>query len=173
MTWKAYALLSVPGLVATYLVSTPGSSPAPAVPRRVVAAQEQATTDIQELSVKLQARVRAEIAYREPSRNPFRFSARRADRQAAAATLAGGVEPVAQPPAVFVPPPVPLTLVGMTADEADGVVHRTAIISTGQDVVLVREGDAVGRDYKVSKIGEDGVELTAADGAVRRLPFRP
>jgi len=172
MSWKSYLLVSGVGVMATYFVSTPvaplESRP---VSRRVEAAQVQAANDIQQLSLQLQQRVRAEVTFREPSRNPFRFSARPAPVSPMAELSAAAPAAVA----MAAPPALPLlSLIGIAADEVDGGTQRTAIISTGQAVLLVRDGDAVGADYKVSKVEDGAVELkSTADGSVRRLAFKP
>ena len=170
MYLKASALVSGAGLIAMYFATTPGrpAEPRP-VSRSTAAAQVQAAEDIEELAVRLRARVRAEVAFREPARNPFRFSAR---RPVPAAAVAGVVPEVVAAPA---PPQLPLlSLIGIAADDVDGATERTAIISTGQSVLLVRSGDAVGPGYTVAKVEEDAVELTStADGTIRRLMFRP
>ena len=164
--------MSGAGVIGTYLLSTPmAPEPSPAVPRRVVAAQAQAAGDIQELAVRLQAGVRAEVAFREPERNPFRFSSR-ADPPKTTPELEPAAPAAAAVPA---PPALPvLSLIGVAADDVDGVIQRTAIISTGQSVLLVREGDAVGAGYTVLKVEEGAVDLTStADRSVRRLAFTP
>ncbi len=172
MSWKSYVLVSGAGLIGTYFLSTP-ATPEPGAPvsRRVVAEQVRAAGDIQELAVRLQARVRAEVAFREPARNPFRFSPRPTPREAAPASV------VAAPAAAVAPAPPALpflALIGVAADDVEGVTQRTAIISTGQSVLLVRDGDAVGAGYTVRRVEEGAVDLTStADGSGRRLTFTP
>ncbi len=172
MYLKSSALVSGVGLIAMYFVTTPKppAEPRP-ISRSAAAAQVQATGEIQELSVRLQARVRAESAFREPARNPFRFSARAAAPAVPTATGETAPDVVAAP----APPQVPmLSLIGIAADDVDGATQYTAIISTGQTVLLVRTGDAIGAGYTVAKVEEGAVELTAtADGTIRRLTFRP
>jgi hypothetical protein len=174
MYLKASALVSGAGLIAMYFVTTPKPPAEPrAVSRVAAAAQAQATEQIGELAVRLQARVRAEVAFREPARNPFRFSARLAPSAAVPGVAAAAPDVVAAP----APPQVPaltLTLIGIAADDIDGATEHTAIISTGQSVLLVRAGDAVSAGYTVAKVEEGAVELTStADGTSRRLTFRP
>ncbi len=54
----------------------------------------------------------------------------------------------------------------------DGQSQRTAILTSAADVLFAKEGDRVG-SYTVTRIDETGVELTAADGTVRRLSLTP
>jgi len=169
MTWKSYALVSGVGVIATYLVSSPPPLVDRSSARRAQAAPAQATADIQELAVRLQTRVQAETAFRQPARNPFRFAAPRQAAPAASVPL-----PVASlPPSAPLPTPMPMSLLGMASDDVDGVEQRTAIVKTGDDVVLVRVGESVA-GYTVTKIEAAGIELTSAtDGSIRRLAFRP
>ena len=174
MTWKSYVIASGAGLLATYLVSTPPpSAPArvPAAVERAAAPQATSTVDIQAEASRLQARVREEIAYREPSRNPFRYGGR--DRAPRAPV--GEPDVVPAPPEPVPPPvpePTPITLAGIAAKVVEGVRQRTAILLTPNGPMEVREGDAVG-DYRVVRIEEDAVELAVADGTRRRLSLRP
>jgi hypothetical protein len=174
MTWKAYLLVSSgAGVLATVLVSPPASPterPTPA--RKAGASRNKATSDIQQLAVQLQSRVQVEKAYRQPARNPFRFSARNsAPPRAVSATPAAVTQP---PPAAPAPPPLAeFSLLGMTADLVDGVTQRTAILKTAQGVVLVKVGDAAGSGYTVDSVSEGAVELKSADGTTRRISFKP
>jgi hypothetical protein len=179
MTWKSYVLASG-GLLATYVASGP-VRPAQdvAAPRRVAAARANAATDIQEQAMRLQARERQRGtgAFRPPSRNPFRFSMRPAPARVVVESSAPPVAltaPVRVPPAITPPVITPvITLSGVATDDVGGTLQRTAILSTGGGVLLVREGDAVGADYKVAKIDEAWVDLVATDGSVRRVSFKP
>jgi hypothetical protein len=171
MTWKSYVLASG-GVIATYLASVP-VRPVEDVPApRRVATRPSAAADIQEQAVRLQARTRQRSPYREPSRNPFRFSARSAPSRAVVeAPWAVAPSPVVVTTPVPVPPVISLS--GVAADEVGGAIQRTAILSTPGGVLLVREGDAVGAEYTVGKIFENAVDLIATDGSVRRVSFRP
>lgn len=168
MTWKSYTLVSGVGVIATYLVSAPPTITSRA-PARAPAAHTRAASDIQELAVRLQARVQAETTFRRPARNPFRFIAR--PQPAPVVTLSSPL-PVAE---IALPPALPpVALLGMAVDDVDGVEQRTAIVKTASDVVLVRVGDAVEGGYTVSKIEEGAIELrSTADGAIRRISFTP
>jgi hypothetical protein len=172
MTWKLYALVSGgASLLATYLISTPTMvpgrvAPAAAAPQRTVR-QTQDEIDIQELAARLQARVRAEVKYQEPGRDPFRFVTRRSAPQ-----VISPKPRVIDAPA-FVPAPVlpPITLAGMATDQVDGVPQRTAVLSTPAGILIVREGESVAGLYRVVTIEDEAVELEAADGTRRTLRF--
>jgi hypothetical protein len=174
MTWKSYAIASGAALVATYL----GSSPPPSAPGHAPAAVERTATtpppapavDIQAEASRLQARVRGEIEYQEPSRNPFRYGRQaRAARAPVPEPEVPDLQEVALPP---VPQPPAITVAGIAATVVEGVRQRTAILMTQTGPLEVREGDAVG-DYRVVRIEEDAVELATADGTRRRLSLRP
>ena len=64
-------------------------------------------------------------------------------------------------------------LAGIAEDAgADGPV-RTAIISGGGQLFMVKEGETVTPRYRVAKISADVVELTdVIDNSVRRLALR-
>src|SRR5262245_58323548 len=170
MTWRLYALLSGGAFVATYLVSGP-RPPVPVHPpaHAATTSAPRANTDdsdIQALADRLQARVRAEMNYKAPTRNPFAFGVTRQrvePRQV--------IAPNAAPPA-FVPAPVrpSFSLSGIASDRVDGAILRTAIFSAPTGVSLVREGDIVGGTYRVVSIGEDSVTLeSTSDGSSLRM----
>ena len=178
MSWKAYAAVSGAGLLATYLFSVPPAvTPGRQAPPRAdsIGRRPQPAFDIQEQAARLQMRVREEAEYREPSRNPFRFGARPVTRRPVTPS-ASPEEPVAPPPPSGPPPPPPappIRLSGIATNTVDGVRQRSAILMTPAGILTVREGDAVGAEYKVVRIEEDAVELAAADGSSRRITLRP
>lgn len=169
MTWKLYAVVSAGAFVATYLVSSPPVSappPSAASPTRP-AARPTAGSDIQQLADRLQARVRSEIEYREPARDPFHFAPPRATRPVTS-SAPSVVE--APPPPAAVPVLPNVTLSGVATDVVDGSPKRTAVLSTPAGVLMLREGDSVGGLYRVIAIAEDSIELEAtADGSRRTL----
>lgn len=172
MNWKSTAAVSGATLLATWLGWTP-SRPL-AVDATVPTASREArpvaaAADIEEQAARLQTRVRDELDYRDPARNPFRFVARPAVVAAAPRIAEPPPGPLAEQPGSDL---LPYTLSGMAADTIDGRLQRTAIISTASDVLFVKEGDHVGR-YVATAVDEHGVELTAADGTIRRLILTP
>jgi hypothetical protein len=173
MNWKSTAVVSGATLLATWFgwTSTPGDlTPARQAPARDV--RPAGGTDIQEQAERLKIRVRREVEFQDPSRNPFRFGARRAARRIdnGAAIAAPPVTGAAGEPAA--PVPAPLTLSGIAEENADGQTRRTAIISTSSGPAFVRPGDRVD-GYAVTRIEDTFAELTADDGTVRRLTLAP
>ena len=175
MTWKSYALMSGAGIFATYLASPPllpqrGTSAPPA--EQSAAVSNEPAVNIEEEAARLQARLRAEAAFRAPARNPFRFEDP-PTRPAPSARGDGSAAAVGAPA-----PPEPelpfVVLSGIATDVVDGEPQRTAVLTTASDVLLVREGEMVGSDYRIRAIEADRVDLeSVADGTIRvlRLPF--
>jgi hypothetical protein len=123
--------------------------------------------EIQEQAARLLTRVRGELGYQEPKRNPFRFTARPIATPPRTRPLAVTVTalPVATP--VF-----PFTLQGMAIDRVDDQSQRTAIVASASDVLLLKLGDSLG-SFIVTRLDEAEVELTGADGTVRTLTLTP
>jgi hypothetical protein len=175
MTWKSTAVAGVATLTATWLASY---SPVgrPAAPRSTapsVARTERAAAEIQREADRLHTRLAQVGGYRDPSRNPFQFNARRAARQAPRSEPAITVEdlPRERTPE---PPTLRLTLAGIAEDTVGEELVRTAIISTPTDVLLVKVGDPVGDQFTVGVITADAVELVRRDtGATVRLALKP
>jgi hypothetical protein len=174
VTWKTYVIVSaVPTLVATYLVANPPAiTPprAPAAGQRATPAELAPAIDIAEQAARLQARVREEIEYQEPSRNPFRYAARRPAPRASVPDEAVVAEPEITPP---VPEPPSIRVTGIATRTVDGASRRTAVLITAAGPLEVNEGDPVGAEYRVVRIEADAVELAAADGTRRRINLRP
>lgn len=176
MTWKAYSAVSGATVLAGWLglASTPPSN---APEGRVTALRDASSPgagtslDIEREAMRLQARVRREVAYAEPRRNLFRFGAARAIGRPM-------VEPPtdaapAQPSMRAVPPPA-LSLAGIAEDQVEQRVERTAILSSPDGVLLVREGDDVLGQYRVEAIEGEAVALVRhLDGTTLRLGLRP
>jgi hypothetical protein len=168
MDWKSTAVISGAGILATWFFSMPPTSvPARAVAPAARPPQTAATKiDIEKEAARLQVHRVEGPRYTEPSRNPFRFNARREPARATAEVVA------VAPPPVLPPPPPRITLDGVAADTMDAQPHRTAILNTETGVVLAKEGDEV-VGYRVQKIAADAVELVKIDdGSVLRLGLR-
>ena len=169
MTWKSYAAASGATVLAGWLASTPPVSVAennPAIPARSPQAVSSAASDIVEQASRLQARIRREAAYVRPQRNPFQFEAARPAEEAVP-EQPELPEPVSGP--VTAPPPT-VTLAGVAEDRLPQGIERTAILSTQAGVLLVRVGDEVPGQYRVSSVEEEAVVLVSlADGSTLRL----
>lgn len=170
MTLKSYLLLSGGGgLLMTYLLtSQPGVTTGERAARQPAAPRPAAKVDIEHEASRLQTRVRPEVEYREPSRNPFRFGSRPAPARASGTPARPPVEERVEIPA-DPPAPPPIRLAGVANDGG----KRSAFLITVQGVLTVREGDSVPPEYRVGRIEEDAIELVAADGTTRRLKLRP
>jgi hypothetical protein len=67
-----------------------------------------------------------------------------------------------------------MALTGIAEDTAGATSVRTAVLSTPDDVLLVREGDTVAGQYRVGPVMPSFVELTRlSDGSVVRLSLKP
>lgn len=173
MTWKTTAGASGLMLVATWLAShSPVGGPRqPPSAAPSAAHTESASAEIQREADRLHDRLQQAAAYREPSRNPFRFGAPRPPARPAPAEPAITIEEMPAAPAPATPR---LTLSGIAEDVAGEQVVRTAIISSPETLHLVKVGDVVGEMYRVAVITADGVELVRLDDqSVVRLSLRP
>jgi hypothetical protein len=177
MTWKSTAVLSAAGLFATWLASAPPlRPPLPAASTPPSAARtEAAAAEIQEQASRLHVRVQEAVAYQEPSRNPFRFSARIHARPAPVGTSSARLQPEGEPvTSLPARPTLPIALSGIAQDTVEGRTVRTAIISTPDGVQLLKEGEMLAGQYKVAAIGADAVELVrVSDGSTVRLGLKP
>jgi len=165
MNWKSTTAFSGVTLLAAWLGQPPKTPPA-ATSDADSRVSRPVANDIQAQANRLQVRVRREMDYRDPTRNPFRFTERRA-------VPAPRADRVVAPPAALAPPAaprLPFELSGMASDGGDA--PRTAILTTPSDVVFVTQGDHVA-GYTVTRVDETGIEVTAADGSVRRLTLTP
>jgi DUF1009 family protein len=57
----------------------------------------------------------------------------------------------------------------MATTTVDGVVQRTAILSSLQGVTLVKEGETLDTGYRVISITEESVTLESTDGTQNTL----
>lgn len=178
MTWRSTAVVSGAGLLATWLASAP---PSPfQTPRTQVATASRASqqtaamaADIQREADRLRVRLREDPVFREPSRNPFRF----APRARVAPAPREPAPTITEEPMAPVPtgrPTLRITLSGIAEDKVGDQVVRTAIVSTPSDVLLVKEGEQIGDQYKVVTIAADAIELVRLeDGSIVRLALKP
>jgi hypothetical protein len=175
MTWKSTAVAGIATITATWLASyAPAGRPTgPQSSAATVAGTEQAALDIQREADRLHARIAQVTAYRDPNRNPFRFSARRAPARAPRPAPPTTIEemPANLPP---MEETLRVTLDGIAQDTVGEELVRTAIVSTPDDVFVVKVGDAIAGQFTVARIDADAVELVRFDtGASVRLSLRP
>ena len=171
MTWKAYAAVSGATVLAGWLASSPpANAPSDTTPPvRSPGPAGASATDIQEQAERLRTRLRGERDYTAPQRNPFRFD-EGGDVYPATPERGTTFEPESEPEAVApAPAPPPMSLSGIAADQVNGQISRTAIVSSPGGVELLREGDEF-LGYRVVRIESEAVELIRiADGTTRRL----
>jgi hypothetical protein len=175
MTWKSTTVAGLATVAATWVASyapagRPTGSPSTAP---TVAQTETVAAQIQQEADRLHARLAQVGAYRDPRRNPFQFNARRSARQAPRPEPVVTIEDLADEPSPA-PPTLRITLAGIAEDTVGGEQVRTAIVSTPDDVLLVKVGDAIGDQFTVAAIGADAIELVRTDtGATVRLALKP
>jgi hypothetical protein len=119
---------------------------------------------------RLHERLAPAVAPSAPGRNLFTFRAIpvRAPAPVHEAPRAALIE--LAPPPIALPP---LKLAGIAEDDGSDGPVRTAFISGGGQLFMVKEGDHVTSRYSVTKISADVVELTdAIDNSTRRLALR-
>lgn len=177
MTWKSTAAASGLMLVGTWLAShAPVGGPrreGPVAPSAT--STERAAAEIQREADRLHGRMQQVAAFRSPARNPFHFSSRPpaapAPRRAPALTVDDMAPPADTPPP---PPTLRVLLSGIAEDLVGDEVIRTAIVSTPDDVHLVKVGETIRDTFRVTRIDADGVELLRLDdGSAVRLSLRP
>jgi hypothetical protein len=163
MTWKSTAAASGAMVVATWLASHAPVGRPRAQPSTVPSAAntETAAAEIQREADRLHGRLNQVAAYKLPQRNPFRFG----DRPVSAPVARQPVMTVEQiaPTPQPAPPTIRLRLAGIGEDVMGDEVIRTAIISTPENVHVVKVGETIADAYKVEKIAADAVELIRLD----------
>jgi hypothetical protein len=173
MTWKSTAAASGLMVIATWLAShapVGGPREQPLVAPSA-AHTEAAAAEIQREAARLHDRLQQVAAYKLPTRNPFRFGSPPARSARPEATIS-----VEQAAPAAVEPQVPtlrIMLSGIGEDAAGDQVTRTAIISTPDDVHIVKVGETIAGVYTVTDIAADSVELARVDdGSTVRLSLK-
>lgn len=124
-----------------------------------------AVVDLGAQADRLKARLAEVTAYRQPARDAFQFGPppRRVEESPRPLTIEA-------PSPVVAPVRPPYGLAGMAATTENGVIQRTAILSSLQGVSLVKEGETLDTGYRVMSITEDSVILESVnDGAQTTL----
>ena len=155
MNYKRTATIGVVGGALAVWLAAAGTSDvrvAPTVIKKTRA--ELSGAELASEITKLHERLRPTIAPRQEGRNLFQFNAARA--AVAAPRRADPPEADAVP---ALPPPPSLKLSGIAEDRGTDGPVRTAIISTGGELFLAKEGEMVTPRFKVSRISADVVEL--------------
>ena len=174
MKFKRTATIVVVGAVlAAWLAGAATSKriiPPPIItpPQAIDARGAELTNEI----ARLRDRLRPTAVPVQPRRNLFTF------RSTAVNPIPLTNTPASPPAPLEQPAPRPsepaLKLAGIAEDGDPQTPERTAIISGGGQLFMVKEGDSVTPRYRVARISSDGVELTDTinPGIIRRLMLR-
>ena len=122
---------------------------------------------VQSQAGRLRQRLAAAPTLTAPIRNPFTFAAR---EPVAAPAMTVRSRTLAAPVAADPPlPEPPLVLLGV----AEQGSTRTAMIGSGDELLMATEGQTLAGRYRVAKVGADAIELVdLGTGATRRLFLR-
>lgn len=117
--------------------------------------------DVQSQASRLRQRLAQAPSLRAPIRNPFSFpsrdSAPAVSHRAAAIVPTSGAAPALEPA---------LVLIGIAEEGAS----RTAMIASGDELLMTTEGQVLAGRYRVAKVSADALELVdLVTGATRRL----
>jgi hypothetical protein len=151
-------------LLAGWLASAAGVG-RPAIPPLPVRSADAVQLDalasgVQSQASRLRVRLAAAPAPKAEVRNPFSFAI--LPRPSAVAARPA----IETPLAIELPPEPNLVLLGLAEDGST----RTAMIESGDDLLMATEGQTLVGRYRVSKVGPDAVELIdLTTGTTRRL----
>lgn len=107
----------------------------------------------------------------QPKRNPFVFQPAPSSRPAPAAR--GNTDAAAEPLEPVAAPRGPVfSLSGIAADEQDGTMVFTAIVSDGRQIHLLKVGDTLPGGLTVVRVTESTVILADETGGERTLSLR-
>jgi hypothetical protein len=164
---RAAAYLGGGMLLAAWLASAAGVG-RPSIPPVASLSPETVqldalASDVQSQALRLRQRLAAAPAPRATIRNPFEFVALQPP------TVSSKTPALSTPPVVEAPPEPNLVLIGLAEDGAT----RTAMIESGDDLVMATEGQTIVSRYRVVKVGADAIELVdVVTGTTRRLFLR-
>ncbi len=159
-------------LLAAWLASAAGVTMRPRgvpLPRRSADAihLDSVASNVQSQASRLRDRLAVAPAPQAPIRNPFAF----AERAPVAAPVPAKPQPVTTVPAFIqrlIAEP-DLVLLGV----AEQGTVRTAMIGSGDELLMATEGQTVAGRYRVGKVEPDAVDLIdIGTGATRRLSLR-
>ena len=140
---------------------------------QVAQAVAPAARQVDDEAERLRQHLAAQTPFTPPVRDPFRFTA------IVPKTKSMGSEPfstvsaekgtelaVMRPPAS---PPIEMpTLLALTEDTVAGVVTRTAMLSMGDDMAIVKVGQTFAR-FQIQQIGATSVELVDVTSAAKTI----
>jgi len=144
------------------------------IPRAPVvgpSAVESRGAELADEIARLHERLRPVATPLHPARNLFTYHAVAAPAAPVVAAPRPAVAEAAPAPALLALPA--LKLAGIAEDSGADGPERTAFISGEGQLFMVKEGEAVTRRYRVTKISADVVELIdLGDNSIRRLALR-
>jgi Tfp pilus assembly protein PilP len=163
---RAAAYLGGGILLAAWLAAAAGvgqpSIPQPVAPSTEAIQLDALASGVQSQAAHLRQRLAAAPSPHEQTRNPFAFGVIERSRPAHV-EKAIDAEPV---PTVQTEPEPNLVLLGLAEDGST----RTAMIESGDDLVMATEGQTIVGRYRVSKVSADEIELIdLVTGSTRRL----
>jgi hypothetical protein len=136
------------------------SIPPAATPSPEAVQLDALASDVQSQALRLRQRLSSAPAPRATIRNPFEFVAVQPPPAASIRT------PAPSAPPVLAPPEPNLVLIGVAEDGTT----RTAMIESGDELVMAIEGQTIVSRYRVVQIGADAIELIdLVTGTTRRL----
>jgi hypothetical protein len=152
-------------LLAAWLASAAGvgsrSIPPVASPSPEALQLDALASDVQSQASRLRQRLATAPAPRSTVRNPFEFVTLQPPPAVSIRTPAVAAQPV-----VDTPPEPNLVLIGLAEDGST----RTAMIESGDELVMATEGQTIVSRYRVVKVGADAIELVdLVTGTTRRL----
>ena len=168
---RAAAYLVGGMLLAAWLASAAGVTMRPRtvpLPRRSAEAVhlDAVASDVQAQASRLRERLASPPKLQAPVRNPFAFAVREP-----APAPAPKPQPAAAIPA-FVQRLIAEPELNLLGVAQEGAV-RTALIGSGDELLMVTEGQTVVGRYRVGTVAPDAVELIdLGTGATRRLSLR-
>lgn len=156
-------------LLAAWLASAAGigrpSTPQLPPPSADAAQLDSIAAGVQSQAARLRQRLAAAPTPGAAIRNPFAFAAREESERVISRRA-----PVPVPAAVAEAPTEPdLVLIGLAEEGST----RTALLGSGDELLMATEGQTIVGRYRVAKVGADAVELVdLTTGATRRLLLR-
>jgi len=176
---RVAAYIGLASVSVAWIATAAGVSFAPRAPqdepRPVQTAGTQVIADeVQAQTMRLRNRMAIAPTPHEPFRNPFAFAKRAVPVAPHAAEAARADDAALALAAQGTPAEPPLQLIGMAENATpDGVVRTAMIVAGIDDLFMVTQGETIGGRYKVTRVGQDAVELTdLVTGAVRRLALQ-
>lgn len=158
-------------LVSTYILATAAAPPRPPVvtaAELAAIAQARPVVDAVDQQVdRLRERLTNPPSYPSPARDPFRFGARAEPPRPKPQSMAPAMVERATPVAL---PAMP-KLVAIATNVVDGMLVRTAVLSLGDDLQIVKAGD-VFANFSVRSVGIDAVEIADANGQTPGKTFK-